>query len=118
MQPARDDSPASELQALGSNAETDLAPRTLPNGLLYCFEDSETEGDQDTCTADLEDLAYGSEADKARALAAIRLGIRRLELMQRPACRWYQVRCTLERRALQQEIEDAAAALRKRPPTG
>lgn len=83
-QPVKDDSPASDLLALKANAERDLKPRTLPNGKLYCFEDSTTEGKQDTCTGDLEDTLFKSEQDKARGLAGIIKGIERLMLQRNP----------------------------------
>lgn len=64
-----------DLNALLANAERDLAPRTLPNGELYCAEVSTTEDAQDRCIADLEDLALDAETDKAVGLANLRLGI-------------------------------------------
>lgn len=80
----RDDSPASDLQAIQANAERDLKPRTLPNGKLYCFEDSKTEGQQDECTGDLEDTLFKSEQDKARGLAGIIKAVERLKLQRNP----------------------------------
>lgn len=67
----KDDLPESDLQALRQNAEADLAPRRLPNGKMYCFELSKTEGAQDECTGDLEDTLFKSEQDKARGLAGL-----------------------------------------------
>lgn len=64
-----------DLKALLANAERDLAPRTLPNGKLYCAEDSTTEDQQDRCTGDLEDLVLDSETDKAVALVNLRRGL-------------------------------------------
>ena len=114
---ARDDSPASDLTTLQANAERDLAPRVLPNGKAYCLELAATEGAQDTCAGWLEDGFYQAEQDKARGLANITLAVRRLALERLPSCRFYQVGCMLERRALQRQIDAAAAALPKaRPP--
>lgn len=102
-QRARDDSPASDLTTLRANAERHLAPRTLDNGRLYCLEDAATEGAQDDCGADLEELVWLSERDKARGLRMIRAYITRASL-ERMKCRWYQVACHVRRRALQEEL--------------
>lgn len=105
MQPVRDDSPASDLTALKSSAERHLAPRRLPNGRLYCVELAETERAQDDCALDLEDLAYLSEQDKARALELIRKGVKRLELSRLPTCSWYQFGCQSKRRAIERQLD-------------
>jgi hypothetical protein len=104
-QPVRDDSPASDLAALKANAERHLAPRTLPNGKVYCVELAETERAQDDCALDLEDLAYLSEQDKARALVLIRQGVKRLELSRLPTCKWYQLECKGKRRAIEEQLD-------------
>lgn len=104
MQPVRDASPASDLTALKSNAERHLAPRSLASGRLYCWELATTEGLQDECGPDLEELAWLSERDKARALALVQSYVQRAEL-ERLACRWYQVRCHARRRALERDLQ-------------
>jgi hypothetical protein len=102
--PARDASPESDLTALKSNAESHLAPRTLDSGRLYCWELATTEGLQDECGPDLEELAWLSERDKARALALVQAFVKRATL-QRLACRWYQVRCHARRRAIERDLQ-------------
>src|SRR5690606_8099305 len=63
------ESPVTDLDALVSNAQRDLAPRTLPNGKLYCMEESRNEKVQDECGGNLEDTLLSSEIDKAVGLA-------------------------------------------------
>lgn len=88
----RDDSPASDLDALVSSVGRDLKTRTLPNGKEYCAELARTEEQKDECTGDLEDLAFASNRDKERAMGTLRTGVSRIKLARQP-CRWYQLSC-------------------------
>lgn len=65
--PAKDDLPASDLEATKAALQRQLKPRTLPNGKLYCIEDSATQTQHDDCAEDLQELAWLSERDKKRA---------------------------------------------------
>lgn len=84
----RDDSPASELDAMEANARRDLQPRLLPNGKEYCAEDAKTEKQQDNCLGDLEDVAFKSNEDKARAMSGIETAVKRMKLMRNPCGFW------------------------------
>lgn len=94
----RDDSPASDLDALVSSVGRDLKTRTLPNGKEYCAELAKTEDAQDECTGDLEDGFWAGNRDKERAMATLRTGVERIKLALSP-CRWFQWGC--KRRAAQ-----------------
>jgi len=54
----KDDSPASDVDALVANVRKTTAPTLLPNGKEYCLEDADTEDEQDACAGDLEDAVY------------------------------------------------------------
>jgi hypothetical protein len=95
----RDDSPASDLDALVSSVSRDLKVRMLPNGREYCAELAKTERAQDECLGDLEDLAYASNRDKQRAAATLEKGVKRIKLARNP-CRWWQVGCRRDARKL------------------
>lgn len=97
----RDDSPASDLDALVSGVSRDLRTRTLPNGKEYCAELAKTEDQQDQCLGDLEDGFFQSNRDKERALKTLRTGVQRIKLSRTP-CRWYQLGCRREAKALDQ----------------
>lgn len=92
-------SPTTDWDALESNARNDLAPRTLPNGKLYCGELAKSERAQDSCIGDLEDTLLSSETDKEVGLANLRRGIQRIRLSINP-CRWWQFGCKREARKL------------------
>lgn len=80
-----------DLTALVSNARRDLAPRTLPNGELYCLETARTEKAQDQCGGDLEDTLLESETDKAVALQNIVKGVERIKLRLNPCGFWRRI---------------------------
>lgn len=80
----KDDSPASDLDALVQGAERNLRPTLLPNGKEYCLEDARTEAQQDTCAGDLEDALWSSNRDKERAVRDIRTGTQRIKLSRNP----------------------------------
>ena len=92
-------SPTTDLDALESNAKRDLAPRTLPNGKLYCAELAKTEKAQDSCIGDLEDTLSSSETDKAVGLANLSKGVERIRLSINP-CGFFDFRCRKRARAL------------------
>ena len=100
----RDDSPASDLDALVSSVSRDLRPRLLPNGKGYCAELAKTERQQDECLGDLEDGLYASNRDKQRAADTLETGVKRIKLARDP-CRWYEVRCRREARKLRNEAD-------------
>ena len=97
----RDDSPASDLDALVSSVSRDLQIRLLPNGKEYCAELARTEDQQDTCLGDLEDVVYQSNRDKERGLITLRKAAERIRLSRAP-CRWYQLECRRREKALDQ----------------
>ena len=97
----KDDSPASDLDALVSGVSRDLQPRTLPNGKEYCAELAKTEDQQDECMGDLEDGFFQSNRDKARAMSTLRNGVERIRLSRTP-CRWHQLGCKRKAKALDQ----------------
>lgn len=97
---ARDDSPSSDLDALVQTVERQLPARTLPNGRQYCAELATTEGEQDECMGDLEALNLLRVRDRDRALQQLRGGANRIKAT-RVTCGWWQYRCRIERRALQ-----------------
>lgn len=85
----KDDSAASDLQALASEARENLPARHLPNGKLYCYEDARTEGQQDDCAGDLEDLVWLREQDIQRALRDLVDGVARIAQTRNP-CGWFR----------------------------
>lgn len=95
----RDDSPASDLDALVASVRPDLVKTLLPNGKEYCAELATTERQQDDCLGDLEDGLFSANKDKDRALRTLLKGVARLKLARNP-CRWYQLTCRREARAL------------------
>lgn len=95
----RDDSPASDLDALVSSVSRDLQPRLLPNGKEYCAELATTERAQDECMGDLEDVVFVSNRDKERGLGTLRTGVERLKLARAP-CRVFDFACRKRQRAL------------------
>lgn len=97
----RDDSPASDLDALVSSVSRDLQTRILPNGKEYCAELASSEEQQDECLGDLEDGFYQSNRDKERGLSTLRKGVERIRLSRDP-CRWYEVTCRRHAKALDQ----------------
>lgn len=100
--PAKDDSSASDLQALLSEAKDNLPARRLPNGKLYCIEKSMTQGVYEDCANDLEDLVWLREQDIKRALIDLVDGVNRIALTRNP-CGWLRKRfrpstCHMEKR--------------------
>ncbi len=97
----RDDSPASDLDALVSSVERDLWIRRLPNGKEYCAELSRTRKELDECAGDLEDTLFLANRDKERARTTLRTGIERLKLARNPCSAWERVfradRCQVKR---------------------
>lgn len=100
----RDDSPASDLDALVTTVKEDLKMRLLPNGKEYCGELATTEEEQDECIGDLEDVAWKSNRDKVRAAHSLERGVQRIKLSRNP-CRWYELRCRREARKLRNAPE-------------
>ncbi len=96
----RDDSPSSDLDALVQTVERQLPNRTLPNGKQYCAELAATEGEQDECMGDLAALPLLRVRARDRALHQLRGGAARIKAT-RVVCGWWQYRCRVDRRALQ-----------------
>ncbi len=80
----KDDSPASDLDALVSSVSRDMKPRLLPNGKEYCAEFARTEQQQDDCLGDLEDSLFQSNRDKERGMATLRRAVERIRLSRNP----------------------------------
>lgn len=95
----RDDSPASDLDALELSVGKDLQRRLLPNGKEYCAELAKTEDQQDACLGDLEDALYQSNRDKDRARNTLRRGLERLRQARQP-CGLFDRQCRLRKKAL------------------
>lgn len=95
----RDDSPASDLDALVMSVREDLQVRTLSNGKEYCAELATTTEQQEACLGEVEDALYLSNRDKERAAGTLERGVERIKLARDP-CRWYEVRCRREARKL------------------
>lgn len=98
----RDDSPASDLDALEASVSGDLKKRTLPNGREFCAELARTEQAQDECLGDLEDVVYASNRDKERALGRLQRGFEWIRWRLNP-CRWYQFGCKQRMKELQRD---------------
>lgn len=98
----RDDSPASDLDALVSSVSRDLQPRTLQNGKEYCAELARTQRQQDACTAELEDVVFVSNRDKERAMKTLGIGVERLRLARAP-CKIFDFACRKRARALDKD---------------
>lgn len=79
----KDDSPASDLDALVAAVKRELPKRNLPNGRLYCMELADTEQEQDDCGGDLEDVLFLSEGDKDSAIVMLQQGVERLKVARR-----------------------------------
>lgn len=98
----RDDSPASDLDALVNSVSRDLRPRLLPNGREYCAELALTQRAHDECTGDLEDALYSANRDKERADRTLRTGVARIKLSRNPCGRLAKFfrlsRCNVETR--------------------
>ena len=88
-----------------SNARRDLAPRTLPNGKLYCMELARTEKAQDQCGGDLEDTLLSSETDKQVGLSNLERAVERIKLSINP-CGLFNFSC----RKRQKELYEQAPA--------
>lgn len=78
--PSRDASPASDLVVLRAAIESELPPRPLSNGRLYCVELAVTQAEADACAVELEENAYLREQDRQRALALLSRGLKRIEM--------------------------------------
>lgn len=97
----KDDSPASDLDALETAVSRDLQTRRLPNGKEYCAELAKTEDQQDACLGDLEDAVYQSNRDKDRAWNTLRNGLERIRQARSP-CGLFDRQCRLRKKALDQ----------------
>lgn len=97
----KDDSPASDLDALERTVGRDLQTRRLPNGKEYCAELARTEDQQDACMGDLEDGFFQSNRDKERALRSLRNGLERIRQARNP-CGLFDLECRRRKKALDQ----------------
>lgn len=88
----RDDSPASDLDVLVLNVQSEARPVLLPNGRDYCMELAASEQAQDECGGDLEDALYTSNKRAARILTTVQNFVAREKLRRNP-CKWWQMRC-------------------------
>lgn len=86
------DSYENGLDALVQSVQRELAPKTLPNGKIYCAELARTEREQDECLGDLEDFVYLLVRGDQRALELLTRGAARLKQARKP-CRWWQWQC-------------------------
>ncbi|HEX8586190.1 MAG TPA: hypothetical protein VF680_17490 [Allosphingosinicella sp.] len=84
----RDDSPASDLDALRANVAKTASPTLLPNGKEYCAELARTEDEQDDCTGDLEDALFTANRKGERTLLTVDAFIEREKLRRNPCSRW------------------------------
>jgi hypothetical protein len=81
---AKDDSPASDLDALAANVRKTTSRTLLANGKEYCAELARTEDEQDDCMGDLEDALYNSNRKGERTLQTVEAFIRRERLRRNP----------------------------------
>jgi hypothetical protein len=56
----------------------------LPNGLEYCFEQSNTEDEQDDCTGDLDDALYNANRRAQRQAQTVEKFAARERLRRNP----------------------------------
>lgn len=87
-QPVKDDSPASDLDALVANVSKDGKRVLLPNGKEYCFELSRTEEQHDDCTADLEDALFEANERGERQVGTVEKFAARERLRRNPCNAW------------------------------
>jgi len=98
--PAKDDSPANDLQALMGSLTRDAEPRHYASGKDYCVEEAFTGKQMENCAVEGEDLKFLLEGDKQRMLKTAGNAVKRLELVRNP-CNWMEKlfrvdRCTIE----------------------
>lgn len=86
----RDDSPASDLDALEANVRKDAAKVTLPNGKIYCGELARTTNEQEDCIGDLEDALFNVNNGRFPSILATVQRFIRGERLRRNPCSWWQ----------------------------
>lgn len=89
MRSVKDDSPASDLDALVANVAKTTRPTLLPNGKEYCAESATTEDAQDDCAGDLEDALYNANRNGERTLTTVERYAARERLRRNP-CSWWE----------------------------
>lgn len=96
----RDESPASDLDALMTTVEPDLKPKLLKNGKEYCLELAKTREARDKCASELEAKFWSGNRDKERAWKTLVAGFDRLRLARNPCgafAKFFRVdRCRVE----------------------
>ena len=85
----KDDSPASDLDALVSNVRKDGKRVKLPNGREFCAELARTEQDQDDCMGDLEDALFNANERGERQVQTVERFVSGERLRRNP-CTWWQ----------------------------
>lgn len=95
----RDDSAASDLDALQASVDQEMHPRTLASGKEYCAEDAKTEEAQDQCLGDLEDLVFTLNRSMERGAELVKKGLERIRSSQHP-CGWLDFSCKRRKRSL------------------
>lgn len=81
-----------------------------PTGQVTRVEDAATAEQLFGLAIALEDVNWLQNDDKRRTRAFVDKATRRVELSRLPACRWWQVQCKLERRALRRDLDAAPPA--------
>lgn len=76
-----------------------------PTGQVTRAEDAATGEQLFALTIALEDTVWLLNDDHRRTRAFVDQATRRVELSRLPPCRWWQVQCRLERRALVRELD-------------
>ena len=80
----KDDSPASDLDALVTSVRSNAKPVLLPNGKEYCAEEAATEAEQVDCLGDLEDGLYNANKKLHRSFEIVEKGADRIRLSRNP----------------------------------
>ena len=86
----RDDSHASDLDALEANVRKDAATVTLPNGKTYCGELARSTSEQEDCIGDLEDALFNVNAGRFPSIITTVQRFIRGERLRRNPCSWWQ----------------------------
>ena len=106
--PANDARPATDLELVRLGVEQ-LTRERQPTGTVTRAEDAATGEQLFGLTIALEDALWLSNDDKRRTRDFVERATRRIELSRLPSCRWWQLRCQADRRAIQRQLDTAPA---------
>ena len=96
----RDDSPASDLDALVTSVKSNSTVTLLPNGKEYCAELAKSDVDKDECTGDLEDALFNANRKAVRTVKIVEHGASEIKLSRNPCGMFrrmfHKAECTVE----------------------